>query len=526
MERILIEAWEQIEAQELINEGKKRGKVGKVTAVKSSPKGKVTAVKGKISEEGVGGPAGAGVGSASNTAAKGDTITKSGSAAVAPAKLGKKVGVKEGIAGDLVANAASNGDANAKRVQDRAVASAGNVVKEEDLETPLPPGAEEIAADLGDEDPHAEGPEAAAAMDQGAEEGAEDVSVDAETAEQVVNAISKQYPGAVITISVQLPEGTPFDTGLVAAAQEVVGTESPAEGELDPAVDAPSEDPNLDGVPPENPEKDAADELMEKRKIAITKTRKQIKEMFARMQSEEAPVDDVEAAPEGEAAPEAELGDEAGGDEAGAELEGEPEALSPEVEVSDTKIALSPEQWGQVLATSDLLNAGSDEQDVGSEIDVAGSEDGMGDVEAAPEGGEVDGEIDEISQFKKDEIAHELRNEPNGVDSRDSYASRPKTSKRQAIYNKLVAKGMAPERANAWLDSKGIMENNMEQELAELRTEVEGPNLQIKKVVEPTDKKKDVKKIGVNIKKPSALNESFNAELAGYADALQKLMQE
>jgi hypothetical protein len=286
-------------------------------------------------------------------------------------------------------------------------------------------------------------------MDQGAEEEAEDVSVDAETAEQVVDAIMKQYPGAVITISVQLPEETPFDTDLVAAAQEVVGGGAEGGEEVGAEV-APEADPSLDGAAP-----DAAagspEDLMEKRKVIISKTRKQIKEMFARMSEEgedEVPAVDPAADPAAEVAPEADPS-----------LDGAAPAedvLEPETEVGDTKIALSPEQWGQVLATSDLLNGGAEgeEGDVGSE-EVPGAE-------LAPEAGAED--------------------------------------------------GAAPA----------------EEPIDELRTEVDldgpGAKMQILKKIEKGDfKKGNDKKQDVAIK-PAGMNESFNAELAGYADSLSKLL--
>jgi hypothetical protein len=479
MERTLIEAWEQIEAKELLLEKKKPAKV---SAIKTSPKGKVTAVKGKkLDEDGVGGPAGAGIGSASNTAAKGDTFTKSGSAAVVPTKLGKKaIGEKankypnrnekfkkvqevdqnlKNAASQAAQSAVSNVKAGKGTSADATLV--GQVAEEELPEAPGPEVPEDIAADLGGEeggDPHADGPEAAAAMDQGAEEEAEDVSVDAETAEQVVNAIMQQYPGAIITISVQLPDDTPFDTDLVAAAQEVA---TGATGE-DPALAAPAapeSNPELDGVPAEDPEKDAAEAMMEKRKLIISKTRKQIKEMFAA----EGLGDEEPAAPEvGAEDPAADPALDGEMDPAAdpAAALGDVGGVQPEVEVGDSKIALTPEQWGQVLATTDLLNGGGAGEEAGSEIDLPA------------EGGEGGEEVP---------------------------AEEP------------------------------VVDGGDEEQLEELKTEVdidsEEGKVQILKKVQKSDFAKD-KKTDVAIKREGKMNESFNAELAGYAQALQKLISE
>lgn len=483
MDRILIEAWEQIEAQELLNEKKKPAKV---SAIKTSPKGKVTAVKGKkLDEDGVGGPAGAGVGAASNTAAKGDTIVKSGHAAVVPTKLGKKpIGEKaskypnknekfkkvqevdqnlKNAASQAAASAVSNVKAGKGTSTDATLV--GQVAEEELPEAPGPEVPEDIAADLGGEEGGEADPagEEIPGVEDPAGEAGEDVSVDAETAEQVVNAIMQQYPGAIITISVQLPDDTPFDTDLVAAAQEVVtgaGGEDPALA----APPAPESDPNLDGVPVEDPEKDAAEAMLEKRKLVISKTRKQIKEMFA---AEGLGDEELAAPPEaGAEDPAAGLEDPAAADPA---LDGamDPAAgmdagVQPEVEVGDSKIALTPEQWGQVLATTDLLNGGGADagaEEAGSEIELPGGD-------AAPaEGGE----------------------EAPAADAGE------------------------------------------EEQLEELKTEVDldGPDarMQIKKKIEKSDFAKD-KKQDVAIKKAGAMNESFNAELAGYAQALQKLISE
>jgi hypothetical protein len=478
MERILIEAWEQIEAKERLDEAKKLGK-GKACAI-ASPKKKVTAVKGKLDEDGVGGPAGAGVGAASNTAAKGDTIVKSGHAAVAPAKLGSKpkktyenrnarpIVEADPAIKQAAASAAKKSISNISsgKGNETDATLVGTVAEEELPEAPLPPGAEEIAGEVGAEDPAGEaGAEPApeiGAEDPAGEEG-EDVEVDAETAEQVVSAIKAQYPGAIITISVQLPEDTPFDTDLVAAAQEVVDGGAT---DLDaPPVEAPEADPNLDGVPPENPEQDAADELLEKRKLVITKTRKHIREMFIRLEADDTlevdgakPV--VDAAP-GEGIPQDD-GDAAINAAAGepvAPPEGGPAAVEPEVEVGDTKISLTPEQWGQVLATGDLLSGGADAVDGET----------AGDAEIAPEGGE--------------EVAPEAGAEEGG------------------------------EEAPA-------------EDLEELEkvTDKAGALKALK--IEPSDKTKTKNKDVAIKPAASAMNESFNAELAGYAEALQKLIKE
>jgi hypothetical protein len=103
---------------------------------------------------------------------------------------------------------------------------------------------------------------------------------------------------------------------------------------------------------------------------------------------------------------------------------------------------------------------GEDLQDAGEECDgeecEAGDDDAddLGEVEPSDEDGEEE-KIEEISNFKRREIGWELRNEPTMP--AQNY-SRPRQSKRQAILAKLLARGMDAERANAWLDSKGIME--------------------------------------------------------------------
>lgn len=430
----LIKAWEQIEQQEVLAEGKKR-----VVKPATKLKGKVTAVGKEKFEENGGGAGGAGVGGNPAPTA-GGTMTQSGNAAKYAERLGKKVKVKEDASAvKSDANRAAQqavSDVKSGRATDTDAKIVGSMVEED----PLPPGADEVAADLGVEDPHAEGPEAAAVAhdeDPAAEEAAEDVTVDAETAEQVVDAIMKQYPGAVITISVQLPDDAPFDTDIVAAAQEVAGVGEGGEEGNDGAEIAPED--ALDGAPVEEP-------VMETRKVIISKTRKQVKELFARMHEEPA-VDDATDKP-------AEVPADAQAEEPVATpVDGVEEEPKPEVEVGDTKISLSPEQWGQVLATTDLLNA-----------DESGGE-------AAPEGAEEGGE----------EGGEEV----------------------------------APEG-----------EEGEEKPIDELRTEVDldSPNakMTIRKKIEKGDFKKD-KKIDVPIK-PAPVNESFNAELEGYVNTLNKLL--
>jgi hypothetical protein len=72
-------------------------------------------------------------------------------------------------------------------------------------------------------------------------------------------------------------------------------------------------------------------------------------------------------------------------------------------------------------------------------------------------------------------------------------------------------------------------EGGEEEQLEELKTEVDlaGPDarMQIKKKIEKSDFAKD-KKTDVAIKREGKMNESFNSELAGYAQALQKLISE
>jgi hypothetical protein len=402
MDRNLIQAWELIEKRQLLEEKQKRGKV---SAVKASPKAKTTAIK-KLKEEG--------------------EMVVSGDAAPFKQRLGKKV-CKEDIKVDAT-----------KAAQDSINKVKTGTGTSNDATVTATLAKEEDAPAL-DTDPHAEGPEAAAAMDQGAEEAAEDVSVDAETAEQVIAAIQQQYPGAVITLSVQLPEDTPFDTDLVAAAQEVAGDEMSVEAGLD--AGAP------EAAPEAAPEEEKP--MLEKRKMVIAKTRKQIKEMFSKMEADELAPEagtEPEAAP---VAPEAELAPEAGLD---ANPEGEVAAgPEPEVEVGDTKIALTPEQWGQVLATTDLLNG--DEAGVEPEGEVepeAGGE--------LPAAGEDEGKIDELK---------------TEWDLSDPHAA--------GAVKKLV--------------------------------------------VGPEDKAQE-KKADVQIKKPAQMSESFNRELADYANSLKKMMRE
>ena len=117
-----------------------------------------------------------------------------------------------------------------------------------------------------------------------------------------------------------------------------------------------------------------------------------------------------------------------------------------------------------------LVSAGLDEPKAGAEEcdgeeceagDDDGDADDLGEVEPSDEDGEEEKEeggeekIEEISNFKRREIGYELRNEPTGPVG--GY-SKPQQSKRQAILAKLIAKGLDAARANAWLDSKGIME--------------------------------------------------------------------
>jgi hypothetical protein len=430
----------------------------------------VTAIKGKkLDEDGVGGPAGAGVGAASNTAAKGDTIVKSGHAAVAPAKLGSK---PKKVYGNRNARPVVEADAAIKQAAAAAAKKSisnvssgkgsetdatlvGTVAEEELPEAPLPPGAEEFAGELGSEDLGAETAPEVGVEDPVGEEN-EDVSVDAETAEQVVDAIMQQYPGAIITISVQLPEDTPFDTDLVAAAQEVVAGGA---SDLDVlSTEVPEADPNLDGVPQENPEKDAADELLEKRKLIITKTRKHIREMFVRLEADDTlkvdgvkPV--VDATPDdGIPQDDDDAAINAANGEPVAPPEGETAAVEPEVEVGDTKISLTPEQWGQVLATGDLLSGGADAVDGET----------AGDAELAPDGGEEVAPEEPIAENKMD------------------------------FDGKPISKNETPEA----------------------------------KKHRHADEQKRASEEDKEYERKQGLNESFNSELAGYAEALQKLFKE
>lgn len=324
MDRILIEAWQQIEANERIDEKKK-------VVVRGSFK--------KLKEDGA---AAVGDGNPGPTG-----ITQSGDAAKFKQRIGKKV--NEDIKSDAtnVARKAIQDLNSGKGTSDDSTL-VGSMVTENLPEAPLPPGAEDI--DLDDDSAGLDDGEGAPEVDgtlDGTLDDTDEVSTDAETASQVVDTIMKQYPGAVVTISIQLPDDTPFDTDLVAAAQEVVGgnkdelaLDANVDGDM-PEVGADSEIPSAGEEVPE--------EIKENRKYIIKKTRMQIKEMFARMEGAD---DSVDTEVEPEVAPISDPNLD-GVDPNAPALESEP--IEPEVEVGDTKIALSPEQWGQVLATTDLL---------------------------------------------------------------------------------------------------------------------------------------------------------------------------
>jgi len=209
-------------------------------------------------------------------------------------------------------------------------------------------GMDGSVPDITDEVPGAEGAEGEVAPEE---------------MEDTVTKILNQYPNAVITITVQLPEETPFDAETVAAAQEVVGDEEGLEG--------------TDGV--EEPLEEPAEEapMAEKRKFTIKKIRKQIKEMFNNLGEED------EAAPEMGVDTPAEQEDAAAVTEPGTEPEAE--ELKPETEVTDSKIVLTPEQWEQVLVTNEMGAMGN-----GDEMSDAGQ-----DVDATPE---VDAPVDETKK--------------------------------------------------------------------------------------------------------------------------------
>lgn len=343
MDTTLVEAWKQIEKTQLLLEKKK------IIASKIKAKTK------KLKEDGVGGPNGAGVGAASNSYAKGDTMTKSGHAAVAPKKIGKKK-VAEAVKDDAT-NAVKQSLSNIKsgKGSQADATLVGTVVSEEDAEIAAIDHNKDIAG----------------------EEAAEDVSVDAETAEQIVNAIQAQYPGAIITISVELPDEQTFDTDVVAAAQEVTNT---GEEQID-----------LDSQP---------EELTEKRKVIVAKTRKQIKELFARMK-EDGELGDEELNEPSEL--ETGIDDLEGGDDIAADL-GTEEQPTDSI-VTDTKIALTPEQWGQVMATTDLLNGPSEDEPA-----IDGVEPAETDIQTPDQ--EID-ELQNVYNLDQNKIVKDLEVEPS-----------------------------------------------------------------------------------------------------------------
>jgi hypothetical protein len=417
MDRILIEAWQQIEANERIDEKKRVAVRGSFKKLK------------KLKEDGA-----AAVGDGNPGPTAGGTMTQSGNAAKFKQRLGNKV--NEDIKSDAtnVARRAIQDLNSGKGTSDDSTL-VGSMVTENLPEAPLPPGAEDI--DLDDDSAGLDDGEGAPEVDgtlDGTLDDTDEVSTDAETASQVVDTIMKQYPGAVVTISIQLPDDTPFDTDLVAAAQEVVGGNK---DEL--ALDA-----NVDGDMPEvgadseisSAGEEVPEEIKENRKYIIKKTRMQIKEMFARMEGADDSVD-TEVEPEVAPISDPNLDDV---DPNAPALESEP--IEPEVEVGDTKIALSPEQWGQVLATTDLLGG----DDTSAELPVE--------------------ELPTISDDNEDKLK----------------------------------------------ELKTVVDINKD-----------SGKMQIQEKIEKNDFVKN-KNTDVGIKKVG-MNESFNSELAGYSDALQRMIR-
>jgi hypothetical protein len=88
-------------------------------------------------------------------------------------------------------------------------------------------------------------------------------------------------------------------------------------------------------------------ELKESRKAAIKAARSKIRKLFEQAEEIEAPEGDVEAPVDGTEP-----------------VEGAPVVEVP-VEVTDTKITLSPEQWDQVVATADVASEAPPEGDMG-----------------------------------------------------------------------------------------------------------------------------------------------------------------
>lgn len=239
--------------------------------------------------------------------------------------------------GKKVTEADAAAIANAKRAAGDALVSAAGKVKSK-LET----NPEEALNVLEDEDPE---------VDMGAEA----PEADLEDEQDVLSKILAAHPGAVITISVQLPEETPFSPETMASAQEVAGEPEAAESELTTS----------------GPEGDMG-EITEKRSWKIAEARSKVKKIFKALTEEEG-MDDVAAAIGGSEAPEVDP----------AALDGDT-GPKPEIEVSDNKIALAPEQWEQVLATAEVAGPETGEIEelvnVGNDLQVEQSDSATGDV--------------------------------------------------------------------------------------------------------------------------------------------------
>jgi hypothetical protein len=391
-QRNLTEAWEAMEAQENLMESKK-----------------------KIKEEGT-------MTTAPASEAEGQFKQK----------LGKKVNeTAKPVDPKKVATAAKLGAGVAGTDESETVGAAigTSMTNEEQLpDEPLPPGAEDIMGgeSEGMEDPVAATQDIEDVDDVTTDAPTEDASIDAENAEHAIAAIQAKYPNAVITISVELPEDQ-FDTSIVAAAQEVTGSTDETIGG----------DESIEDTNPTDIEADLGDEenapLNESRKVVIKKKRKQIREMFENLEGDELTTDETEP-----------VAADVGTEEA-------PVAT----EVNDNKITLTPEQWAQVVATSELLNVDTEVPGDEAALDVDAS------AEVAPE---TDEEVVDENIVKKGKTGKPVTHTILDLDrTSDAPAQEPSI-----------------RRPTTTIDPRAI--------------------------------KKDT------------LKESFNAELAGYADALRRLL--
>lgn len=168
----------------------------------------------------------------------------------------------------------------------------------------------------------------------------------------------------------------------MASAQEVAGEPEAAESELTTS----------------GPEGDMG-EITEKRSWKIAEARSKVKKIFKALTEEEG-MDDVAAAIGGSEAPEVDP----------AALDGDT-GPKPEVEVSDNKIALAPEQWEQVLATAEVAGPETGEIEelvnVGNDLQVEQSDSATGDVSVDEEPKIVAEEEEEEEELEVDKPLNE-----------------------------------------------------------------------------------------------------------------------